>query len=114
LILYKISIEPSGELKAAEPTLVAIGDEKNKDNKIKFAPSGIARNPANGHWYIISSVNKLLIVLNPDFSSPVTYNLDPKMFPQPEGICFDSKGTLFISNEAAGGSASILEFKRKH
>jgi hypothetical protein len=35
------------------------------------------------------------------------------MFAQPEGLCFDSKGTMFISNEAAGGSANILEFKRK-
>jgi uncharacterized protein YjiK len=113
LILYKISIEPSGELKAAEPTLVAIGDEQNKGTKTKLAPSGLARNPVNGHWYIISSVNKLLIVLNPDFSAPVTYNLNPKMFPQPEGICFNSKGTLFISNEAAGGAASILEFRKK-
>jgi uncharacterized protein YjiK len=113
LILYKITIEPSGELKAAEPTLVAIGDDKNADTKTKLSPSGIARNPLNGHWYIVSSVNKLLIVLNQDFSSPVSYKLNPKMFPQPEGICFDSKGTLFISNEAAGGSASILEFRKK-
>jgi hypothetical protein len=113
LILYKISIEPSGDLKAGEPTLVTIGEEQKKDTKTKFAPSGVARSPVNGHWYIISSVNKLLIVLNPDFSSPVTYNLNPKIFPQPEGICFDSKGTLFISNEAAGGAASILEFRKK-
>ena len=113
LILYKISIEPTGELKATEPTLVAIGENKNADTKTKLSPSGIARNPVNGHWYIISSVNKLLIVLNPDFSSPVSYKLNPSMFPQPEGICFNSKGTLFISNEAAGGSASILEFRKK-
>lgn len=110
LIVYKISIEPSGQLKSADPIMVAVGEE---EKKVKLAPSGLARNPVNGNWYIISSVNKMLIILNPDFSSPVSYNLDARMFPQPEGICFDSKGTLFISNEGAGGTASILEFKRK-
>jgi uncharacterized protein YjiK len=113
LIIYKISIDESTGFKAAEPTLVEIADVQKSGKKEKLAPSGLARNPADGHWYIVSSVNKLLIVLNADFGSPVTYPLDPKLFPQPEGICFDSKGTLFISNEAAGGSASILEFKRK-
>ncbi|HSB91704.1 MAG TPA: SdiA-regulated domain-containing protein [Flavitalea sp.] len=110
LILYKLSIEPMGQIKAGDPIIVPV---EEGEKKTKLAPSGLARNPVNGHWYIISSVNKMLIVLNPDFSSPVSYTLDPTLFPQPEGICFNSKGTLFISNEAAGGSASILEFKRK-
>jgi uncharacterized protein YjiK len=113
LILYRISIDESNELKSSDPILVEINVKDQGDSKTKLAPSGLARNPINGHWYIISSVNKLLIVLNADFGEPQTFNLNPQLFPQPEGICFDSKGTLFISNEAAGGSATILEYKRK-
>jgi uncharacterized protein YjiK len=113
LILFPIRIDEQNQLKASDPILVEITANKQGDSKTKLAPSGLARNPINGHWYIISSVNKLLIVLNAEFGSPQTFNLNPELFPQPEGICFDSKGTLFISNEAAGGSATILEYKRK-
>jgi hypothetical protein len=42
------------------------------------------------------------------------YELDPKLFKQPEGITFTPTGDLLISNEAAlTGSANILIFKRK-
>ncbi len=37
--------------------------------------------------------------------------LDKKTFRQPEGICFDPEGNLFISNEGQGGKANILIFK---
>jgi hypothetical protein len=38
--------------------------------------------------------------------------LDKRIFQQPEGMCFDQYGNLFISNEANGGTANILKFEK--
>jgi uncharacterized protein YjiK len=88
-------------------------DELNKKERIK--PSAGAVNPLTGEWYIISSINKALIVLNKDHSLKQLYKLDPVLFKQPEGLTFTPKGDLIISNESADeGEANLLFFKRTH
>lgn len=79
--------------------------------KIKFHPSGLAKNPITNEWYIISSVNKLLLVLDEQWKMKGVYPLDPALFNQPEGIAFNSKGDLYISNEGGEGTATILLFR---
>jgi uncharacterized protein YjiK len=81
------------------------------ESETSFQPSGIAIHPANGEIYIISSVGKLLIVLDRQGKVRDLRELDPKIFRQPEGICFSSSGELFISNEGQGGKGYILYFK---
>jgi hypothetical protein len=61
LIIYRINISGS-QLTPGEPILLPISDGKSGDEKIKLEPSALARNPVNGSWYILSSVNKMLIV----------------------------------------------------
>ena len=81
-------------------------------NGFEFGPSGIAVHPLTGHLYIVSSVNKVLLVLSPKGSIVEIVKLDKTLFPQPEGLCFGADGTLFISNEAKENpSASLLVFK---
>ncbi len=69
------------------------------DPKINFHPSAIAQNERSGNWYIVSSVNKMLVILNENFKVQQVYKLNPEFFPQPEGIAFDNKNNLYISNE---------------
>ena len=75
-----------------------------------FQPSGIAIHPKSDNLYIIASTGKLLVVLDNKGNYLYVEQLDPLIFRQPEGICFDTKGNLYISNEAKGLKANILKF----
>jgi uncharacterized protein YjiK len=77
----------------------------------EFKPSGIAIHPTTGHIFILASSGKKLLVLDADGTKIKQYNLAEKLFPQPEGICFNTQGDLFISNEGKTGQSNILVFK---
>ncbi|HMH31591.1 MAG TPA: SdiA-regulated domain-containing protein [Puia sp.] len=85
----------------------------SEKKKVRFHPSGLSKNPVTHQWYILSSVNKALIVLDNQWKIIGFYELDPAVFRQPEGIAFDAKGNMYISNEGAEGSANILVFNYK-
>lgn len=83
----------------------------NKQN-IRFKPSGAAVHPLTGELYMVSAVNKILVVASSRGNVKNVYELDKGMFKQPEGIAFSQSGTMFISNEAADvGVANILVFR---
>jgi uncharacterized protein YjiK len=78
-----------------------------------FQPSALARNPVTGEWFIVSGLNKLLVIADSDWKIKETYPLSGNTFNQPEGIAFDNEGNLFISNEGDDLSdGTILKFKR--
>jgi len=85
-------------------------DIKGK-GKGKFHPSCLAKNPLTHEWYIISSVNKLMLVLDENWKVKDSYPLDPSLFKQPEGMTFSATGDLYISNEGGDGNANVLLFK---
>lgn len=64
-----------------------------------FDPSGLAVNPLDSNLYVIASVGKALAVLHPDGRILHVESLNPDIFRQPEGICFDQQGRLYISSE---------------
>jgi hypothetical protein len=67
--------------------------------KIPFHPSALGHNPRTNEWYIVSSVNKLLVVADSNWKVTAVYKLDPALYIQPEGIAFDKDNNLYISNE---------------
>lgn len=80
-----------------------------------FAPSGMAVHPKSGNIYLLSSPGKLLLVLNPAGEAIHLERLDKKQFRQPEGICFEKNGVLFISSEGnakKGVNGEILRFNQ--
>ena len=85
----------------------ALMDQKG----LHFKPSAAAIHPVTGELYIISSINKLLVIADKNGNPQKTYRINPKLFKQPEGITFSPKGDLVISNESADiGAANILYF----
>jgi hypothetical protein len=85
-----------------------------EDDKKDLKPSAAAIHPLTKDLYIVSSVNKALIIASREGKVHSVYPLDPKLFKQPEGIAFTPAGDMLISNEAAEvGPGNILIFKYK-
>jgi len=81
--------------------------------KTGLKASALTRDPHSNEWYILSSVNKVLIVATPDWKVKSVHRLNSSIFNQPEGLAFDDQMNLYISNEGDElTSGNILKFKR--
>lgn len=78
--------------------------------KVKMQPSAIAFHPIEKNYYLLSSSDHWVMVLDQEFNPISFHHLNPALFKQPEGITFSKDGTLFISNEARDGRPNILIF----
>jgi uncharacterized protein YjiK len=92
-----------------EPALPA--DNGNK--KTKVLPSALAQNPIDKNWYILSAENFQLLIYDSRFNPVDVFDLPPAIYPQPEGIAFNSRGDLLISSEGRTGAGSIMVIPRK-
>lgn len=82
--------------------------------KGKFKPSAAAVHPLTGDIYIISSIQKLLLITDSEGNFKEVYKLNPEIYKQPEGIAFTPQGDMIISNEFAEiGAATLLLFRNK-
>jgi hypothetical protein len=84
------------------------------EDKVKFKCSAAAINPLTHQLFILSSVNKALVITDKNGNILQVHKLDPSIYKQPEGITFTPAGDLLISNESAKeGNANILVIKYK-
>lgn len=100
-------LTPEGTFALDEKEMARLSGKKH----LRFKPSALARHPLTGEWYILSSVNKLLVLADSGWQLRQVFALDPSLFPQPEGMAFDKEGTLYISNEGdKSRPATVLRF----
>ena len=76
----------------------------------KFQPSAASIHPILKKLFIISSASNLLVIADLNGKPESAFALAKKMFPQPEGITFNSSGDMYISNEGVSAKATILRF----
>lgn len=100
---YILTLQKDNTLKLAGNFSIDVSeiDQISGKKKGAFRPSALAINPLTSEWYIISSVNKVLIVADSKFKIKDVFHLNGNTFNQPEGIAFDSIGNLYISNEGS-------------
>lgn len=113
---YILDFQKDGTFKPAGNFIVDVSsvDKLTGKKKGSFHPSALAINPLTKEWYIVSSVNKALVVTDPDFKLKAVYHLSSNEFNQPEGIAFDSAGNLYISNEGSETTnGNVLRFDYK-
>ncbi len=83
----------------------------DREGALPFSPSGIAIHPATGHYYIPSAQGRLLAVFAPTGELLRLQRLEKSLFEQPEGICFDARGTLYLSSEGKTGKPVIAAYR---
>jgi len=113
ITVYMVQLQPDGNITqngSASISVKAI-EKLTNEKKFKFHPSALARNQKTGLWYILSAVNKMLVVAGNDWNVKEVYPLNPAIFRQPEGIAFDNENNLYISNEGDDVSkGNVLKF----
>ena len=107
-LIYQLKISTDNEIEK----LGAITYEINENKDHNWQPSAIAQHPLSGYWYILSSVNNMLSVYDKDWYWKSTFHLPTSVFNQPEGLCFNAAGDMFICNEGSKTKkGNILFFK---
>lgn len=76
------------------------------------SPSAIALQPSSGHYFILCSLGKTLLVTQPNGEILQVIALDKDLHTKPEGLAFGPDGTMYISNEADGGVAKLYAYQR--
>jgi hypothetical protein len=110
---YILQLQADGSLKQSGNFMIDVKEiERLADKKrVPFRPSAMAKNTATNEWYIVSSVDKMLVVADAGWKVKAVYPLSVTIFIQPEGMAFDNQRNLYISNEGDQLSAgNILKF----
>ena len=92
---------------------IDVSKKKKKEMKnraIAFAPSGIAIHPKTKDVYITSAKGNLIVVYSSKKKLQDVIFLNEKQLPQPEGICFDENGNLYLSTETKGSVGRIYKY----
>lgn len=82
-----------------------------KQKPFNFRPSSLAVHPVSKHIYIISAMDKLLVVIDRKGKILDMRSLEHEIFTKPEGITFFSNGDMVITNEAAGRQPSLILYR---
>ena len=95
-----------------------IFENKNVINDLRrrlksFAPSSISIHPFTNDIFIASSRGSTLAVYNRSKVLVDIIALDNILLPQPEGMCFDQLGNLYISSEGQGGLGKLIKYEYK-
>lgn len=73
-----------------------------------FEPSAITKKYSTNEWYILSSIDKMILITDSTFKPLSVVPFARKNYEQPEGIAFDSKENLYISSEIGAEAAAML------
>ena len=104
-------LEQNNHSTALEKLLVFFSEDAKQ---MGFSPSGIALHPFTCDVYILSSSGKMLLVCSPKGEILFLEKLKKSIHHQPEGICFDQDGALFIANEGQDGPGKIYKFSYRN
>ncbi len=111
--VFTINLSAIDNFALANSSKVPMKEKKNgkkKEPDIKFQISAMAIHPITGGLFLLSSIDKLLFVINRKNEIEFIQKLNPNLFKQPEGITFMKNGDMYISNEGKKKSATLIRF----
>jgi uncharacterized protein YjiK len=81
------------------------------DEKDEFRPSGIARNPSTGTYFVISAQQNAIAEVTPQGEVLAVKSLPKKVHRQVEGITFVSENTLLLADEGGNKRATLTLYR---
>ena len=87
-----------------------MADRLSQNGSIVFQPSGIALHPVTGNFYILAHVGKMILITDRKGTIHHCLPIDPTILPQPEGICFNADGVLFLTSEGVEAEAVLAVY----
>ncbi len=79
----------------------------------QFNPSGIARHPISGTFFIISSDGELIVEISKDGNLLSHQKIPKKVNSHPEGIAFTKDLTMILCNDGQGKASTITLYPPK-
>lgn len=109
--VYSLNVEDLGQKTADFNIQSADVNKKGKSRPFNFRPASLSIHPETDDIYIISAVDKMLLVMNRKGEVLHMKPLNAEMYTKAEGITFLDDGTMIITNEAAGKSPTLFVFE---
>lgn len=106
LATKKMNGAPVYKIPLNDPVLDEGGKNHESD---RIRPSDLVVHPSTGDIYVLEGTKPKLLILDASGKPKQIYKLKNSDFPQPEGINFNKKGELFISNEGRQHKGTILK-----
>lgn len=75
-----------------------------------LTPAAMAVHPLTGHYYLTSAKGNLLLIIDPSGAILHIDKLPKQLHRQPEGLCFDEQGNLYISNEQKKDNPPVIHY----
>lgn len=107
---YRLTVNTDGTLTYRNEFIVDLSQATTVDEKQrrKFSPSAMTWRASTNEWYIISSVDKLMLITDADFNPKEVVRFSRKDYEQPEGLAFDGADNLYISSEAGDTGQGVI------
>lgn len=92
----KLGEEPVWELDMEDPVF---DETRERNPQNTFRASEIHTDPATGGYVLLQANTPQILILDRNGAPRELHMLDGDQFPQPEGLTFDTSGSMYISNE---------------
>ncbi|MCZ6775157.1 MAG: hypothetical protein O7D34_01730 [Ignavibacteria bacterium] len=93
--------------------LISLKELKKGSKKKKFNPSGIARHPTSGTFFIVAAEGRSVIEIDSEGNLLAQEEIPKKTNRQPEGITFAPDLTMIICNDGQGGRGTLTMYPLK-
>lgn len=93
--------------------ILTIDDLTRGIDRRDFRPSAITRDPATGHFLLMTSADNAIAELDSTGTVLGAIRIRRGEHQQPEGLAISPDGTLYISDEAAEGVATVSAYQKR-
>lgn len=107
---YILNLNKDGDVAFDKSFVIDLNEASRFYHKFPrvFNPSAITKKISTNEWFILSSIDKLILVTDSAFNLVNVLPFSRKLYEQPEGIAFDSNENLYISSEKGDGKSGML------